>query len=77
MKNKIIWEYREGTKICAPLYYFEDYVISIWSEYFILSYRPTGQHIPLGKFNLFGDAKEAAEKHQKTKFSIDNKSVKI
>jgi hypothetical protein len=64
MKNKqeIIWAYNPGNKNQAPLYHFGDYVISERS-YYTLSYRPPGQHIPLGQFENLNLAKEVAIAH--------------
>lgn len=65
---KINWEYNPGSKNQAPLYYWNDYVISCWNEgyentYYCLSYRPIGQHIPIGDFKTLDETKKAAELH--------------
>jgi len=82
MKNdfKIKWEYIEGNKISAPLYYFNDYVISCWNEgyknaCYCLRYRPINQHINLGDFETIEQAKEAAETHYKN--LVDNSAVEV
>ena len=57
------WQYRENTKTCAALHYAGEYVISDRIEYCILSWRPKGKHIFLGRFNSVVKAKERAESH--------------
>lgn len=61
------WEFIPETKNVSALSISGDYVISHWGDYFILSFRPTGQHIHLGKFSEFKKTKDRAEEHNKNK----------
>lgn len=68
MNEKLVWEFREGSKICTPLYFAGHYVISHWNEghaveNFILSFRPPGQHHHVGQFTSLKDAQNVAERH--------------
>ena len=66
---KIKWYYNPGSKNQAPLYSFDDYVISCWNEggdaCYCLRYRPPGQHIVIGDFKTLEESKNAAELHFK------------
>lgn len=59
----IKWDRAEGNKNSAPISYSGDYVISERPDLFTLSFRPAGQHIPLGQFETLNEAKSAAEEH--------------
>ncbi len=70
---KINWLYIPGNKNQAPLYYFDCYVISERLKSFTLSYRPPGEHNPLGTFETLEQAKCVAEEHFKNLQIINNK----
>lgn len=65
IERKILdWENYPGTPIQAPLSCAGDYVISHWPTGFILTYRPPGKHVPMGKFDTLDKAKFKAMVHK-------------
>jgi hypothetical protein len=61
MSDVIQWQYREGTEVMAPIWWWGDYVISCRPNRYILSYRPTGQHKHIGIYDTLETAKSVAK----------------
>lgn len=61
MKTKYYWQYREGTKVQAPISYCNHFVISHRPNCYTLSYRPPERHLHCGVFPNLLEAKQAAE----------------
>ena len=60
------WKLRKGTKICCPLSFVGNYVISHRPGLYTISYRPPGHHIHVGTRNNLKAAKQLAELHSLT-----------
>lgn len=52
-------EYIPATKISAARTLIGDYVISHWPHGYVVTYRPSGQHVPVGVFPTLTEATEA------------------
>ncbi len=61
MKEKLKWEFYKGTDVQADLLCAGDYVISLRTDSYNLSYRPPGQHKHIGEYINLDTAIFAAE----------------
>jgi len=61
--TRLVWACRGPEPKMAALSYSGDYVISQRPSNFTLSFRPTGEHHPLGSFGSLQEAQRTAQDH--------------